>query len=260
MIPVLGWLALGATAGEEALPSAARLCADAASGTEIEVCLRLAAQQPDQVERVADALRVHVDRATTTDRELLGALLLLLTDSGAVTGALALGELDDPRALRVLEHVATHSEPATARAAVIAMGAFPEALPPLARWLDDPHRPLGVRLEAARSLGRLELSDAADELIDLTRRPGIPPPLRRAVIGTLKEHYPGRARETQRHVSSDGTTWLSLGGAWGLGLALGATDHFVNGLEVLNLEQNHDITRTLLKELKEADHVGKLRC
>lgn len=200
--------------------SPARQCAEAATGTEIEVCLKLAAENPDSVNAISAALAAHVDRRSGPDRQLLQALLLLLDDSTGVEGTEALRSLDDPRAIAPLVHAArTRNEP-IASAAVDALAGYPSGVAWLEAWLVDPERSLSVRLQAARALGRTPTAAAGDALIDSLRHRGLPPQLRQAMVTALELGHPHRKRELVRTISRDGTVWLTITGAAGLGYAM----------------------------------------
>lgn len=204
-------------------PSPARLCADAASGSEVEVCLRLAATHPDAVDGIAAALRARLDRASSSDRELLLAILALVDGSPEAAGRL--GELGDPRAVPPLVFVAESGDPAHAREAVRALPTWSDAIRPLSRWLLDRELGLAVRLEAVDALGALGTDLAADVLVDALRRPRIPPVLRERMAQTLAARWPDRAPRTLRHPTADGTPWLAAGSAWSLGAALATAGH-----------------------------------
>jgi hypothetical protein len=207
-------------------PSAARLCAEAAEGTEVEVCLKLAASRPDEVDEVAAALLAHVDQGSSADRELLGALLLLLADETGSRGAAALGALGDERAVPPLVHAVGARPLPVALAAVDALGAYRAGLEPLSAWLLDDDRPLEVRVRAADVLGRTERPEAADALIDALRRRGLPPALRLAMLDAVRTHHPERSGELVHRIHRDGTTWMSVTGAVSVGYAMAVAGRF----------------------------------
>src|SRR5690348_4260411 len=96
------WLLASAAFADEPappveIPSPARQCADAATGSEIDVCLRLAAEHPTDIDAISAALKAHIDRGSSADRDLLAAILMLESPDGGVAGARRLGELGDPR-------------------------------------------------------------------------------------------------------------------------------------------------------------------
>ncbi|MEZ4317324.1 MAG: hypothetical protein R3F61_07460 [Myxococcota bacterium] len=220
------WLPLSVALAEEPAPSAARLCAEAAAGTEVEVCLKLATSRPGEVDEVAAALRSHIDRGSTADRELMFALLLLLSEATGTQGATALGQLDDPRAVPPLVHaVETRSLP-VALAAVDALASYRSGVAHLSRWLLDPERDLEVRVRCAGALGRTEQTEAADALIDTLRRRGIPPPLRDAMFTAIETHHPDRTDELVSQITRDGTPWLTVSGTASLGYAMAVAGRF----------------------------------
>lgn len=206
-------------------PSAARQCADAARGREVDVCLQLAAEHPDQADSIAAALRAHVDRAAGEDRDLLQALLLLLSDATGEEGARQLGALGDPRAVGPLAHAGEHREIPVAVAAAESLSQYGEGLEPLSRWLTDRSLPVEVRVASARSLGRIGASEGADAMVTALRSRGVPPPLREAMVETLEEHFPERIGELERQVNQDGTVWLAGSGAFALGYGLALAGH-----------------------------------
>lgn len=206
--------------------SPARQCADAARGREVEVCLRLAAAHPDDVDAIAAALKAHLDRASSDDRDLLHALLALVSEGGAVQGAERLGALDDPRVVSPLVHAARTRAGPVAVAAAEALALHPEALPELRSLVSDPAVPLEVRLAAVRTLGTMGTAAAGDVLVDELRRPLLPPALRREMIATVRDTWPERSNEIEGQVTADGTGWLALAGAGGLGYALATAGYF----------------------------------
>lgn len=197
------------------------MCADAASGREIEVCLQLATAHPDEVDGIAAALRGHLDRATSADRRLLLALLDLLDEETGPAGARRLAELGDPRAVPPLVHAAETRAYPTSEAAVAALAGWPGSIRPLSRWLVDAEAPMELRLAAADALGALGTREAGDALLDLLRRPGVPDPLRRRALAVLAERWPG-TRVPYLPPSVDGTPWIAAASAWSLGYAMAA--------------------------------------
>jgi hypothetical protein len=204
-------------------PSPARQCADAAGGNEVEVCLQLASMYPHEVDGIAAALRAHIDRRSGDDRELLQGLLLLMSTDSGVEGARQLGSLQDPRAVAPLAHAAEHRELSVAIEAVHALSRYQEGLEPLARFLLDEDLTLDLRIASAHALGDLGGDDVGDLLLATLRRRNVPVGLRQAMLDTLHEKFPGREAELDRTVGTDGSVWLSAGGAWGLGYTLYAT-------------------------------------
>lgn len=207
-------------------PGAARLCAEAADGTEVEVCLKLAAAHPDQVDEVAAALGAHVDRGSSADRELMFALLLLLAEPTGPQGASALGELGDPRAVPPLIHAVQTRELPVALASTRALGRYRAGIPALAAWLLDRERPLELRVQAARTLGDMPWREASDALVDGLRRRGLPPLLRRTMLEVVRDRHPDRTHELTHQISRDGTTWVSVGTSLSLGYAMAAAGRF----------------------------------
>ncbi|MCO4745668.1 MAG: hypothetical protein KC912_12825 [Proteobacteria bacterium] len=207
-------------------PTAARRCADAAEGTEIEVCLQLVSESPDEVDAIATALVAHIDQASSGDRDLLGALLLLVSDETGVQGAKRLGELADPRALGPLTHAGETRESEVAIAAAKALTAYPEAIEPLSRWVVDRDLDVEVRRAAAEALGELGSDAAADALLVTLRSRRVPSPLRSTVMDVVASKYPTRTDELGGQVTRDGSAWLAGGGAFGLGYAMSMAGAF----------------------------------
>ncbi len=234
---MLWTLSLALAAPEPPLPpepevaepvAAARVCADAAAGTEVEVCLKLAAENPDQTDAIAAALRAHIDRDSSPDRELMLALIdLLSTDAPvALRGARTLAALDDPRAIGPLVQAVEQRETPIALGAVDAIAAYPGGGSHLARWILDDERSLDVRKRAAIALGATGREDAANALIDSLRRKGLPGELRDAMLATLRLHHPDRLDEVVTQISRDGTPWLTTTGAVSLGFTMAAAGRF----------------------------------
>lgn len=213
---MLWWAAF---ADEPASP--ARQCAEAAQGTEIEVCLKLAAAYPESADAIQAALAAHVDRRLGPDRELMTALLQLNSADG-VQGALTLGILEDTRAVRPLVHAAENREEPVASAAVEALARYPQGIAWLERWLLDRDLRLSVRQTAARALGALDTAAAGDALIDSLRHRGLPPTLRDTILEAVRTGHPHRSDELVRTISRDGTVWLTVTGAAAMGYTLGA--------------------------------------
>ncbi len=207
-------------------PSPARQCADAAAGREAEVCLRLAADHPEAIDGIAAAMRTHMDRRSAGDRELLQALLWLMTDERAVEGAGLLGTLRDPRAIPPLVAAAESRSPAIAVASVEALGRYSEGLEPLSRFLLEVHLPMEVRQASARALGTMGGVDAEDVLLATLRRRNVPLELRDTMLEVVRANYPTRLSELGGQVGEDGSFWLAAGGGWGLGYTLYATGRF----------------------------------
>lgn len=218
MLPVL-------TAAAQEPASPARRCADAATGTEVEVCLRLAAENPDAVDEITAALVAWVDRVEGPDRALLEALVLL--GSGSPEEACArLAATLDPRAERVLvETAATHVDADVRVAAVRALAAFPGAAPELARWVEDRDQPPGVRIAAVDSLAAVADPQAHDTLLRLARQPGLAPGLQAAVARALARSWPADV-PGDLPPSQNGAVWLSAGAGASLGYALAAAGWF----------------------------------
>jgi len=217
--------------------SPAATCANARSDDVAEVCLTEAAQNPDQVEAIAAALRAHIDRGTTADRALLDALLILMADETGIEGAARLATIADPRAVQPLIHAAENREIAVAVAAVNALAAYEEALIPLTRWIRQepegtaPERVAAanrkeVRLAAVDALGQIQSKEAADALIDTLRRPGIDADVRERMRGVVRDAYPDRIDELERQISVNGTPWLTAGGTWALGYSMTAAGYY----------------------------------
>ena len=205
-------------------PTAARQCADAAAGSEVEVCLALVAAHPDQIDGIAAALRAHVDRAGGHDRDLVQALLLLQSDRGD-EGARRLAELDDPRVIAPLAFAAHTREARVGVAAATALGALPAAVDSLVGVVDDPLAPTDVRIAAAESLGRLGEARAADGLVATLRRKRVPSALKQRIAAVIRERWPDRAAEIDETPVTDGAPWLAAGTGFGLGYALEAVGY-----------------------------------
>lgn len=206
--------------------SPARRCAEAVSGTEVEVCLSLVAEHPDEVDAVARALRAHMDRAEAGDRNLLGAVLQILGSEEPERGAVRLGELDDPRAVGALEQAGETGDTELAVAAAAALASHPGGLSPLSRWVVDRKKPVEVRVQAAISLGALDDFEASDALLSALRRPTTPPRVRAAAMAAIRTGYPSRLNEVGGPVIMGGEFWMAAGSAWGLGYPLAAVGHF----------------------------------
>lgn len=209
---------------EDTGPTAARQCADAAAGSEVEVCLALVAEHPDQIDGIAAALRAHVDRAGAQDRELVQGLLLLQSDRGD-EGARRLGELADPRGIGPLAFAAATREPRVGVAAATALGAWPAAIDDLVRIVDARGVDTDVRIAAAESLGRLGDPRAADALVASMRRKRVPTPLKARIAAVVRATWPDRAAEIDATPVTNGSPWLAVGGGLGLGYALEAVGY-----------------------------------
>jgi hypothetical protein len=207
-------------------PSPARRCADAAVGTEVEVCLRLAVENPKAVVEIAAALIARMDKSQAPDRELLDALLMLGTPEQAMDGARLLGTLEDPRAAPILVQVAEAGPNDVAVAAIVALVSHPEQVPVMAGWLVERDRPLSFRLALVNTLGEMESPAAADALVDALRRPGIPPVLRSEIQRTLLARYPDVRIPLDIPPKADGAPWLATGASLGLAYTMGAAGHF----------------------------------
>jgi hypothetical protein len=218
-------LAVWANAWAEA-PSPARRCADAAMGTEVEVCLRLAVENPHAVVEIAAALIARMDGAQAPDRELLDALLMLTAPDQATDGARLLGTLQDPRAAPILMQVADSAPNDVAVAAIVALVSHPDQVPLMAGWLVERDRPLSFRLALVNTLGEMESPSAADALVDALRRPGIPPVLRSEIERTLIVRYPQVRIPLDIPPKADGAPWLATGASLGLAYTMGAAGHF----------------------------------
>lgn len=217
MLPVL------TAAAQEASPS--RRCADAATGTEVEVCLRLAAENPDAVDEITAALVAWVDRVEGPDRALLEALVLLQSGS-AVEGCARLAATGDPRAELVLvDTVRTRRQDAVRVAAIQALAAFPGALPELAGWIEARDLPNAVRVAAVEALSRVDDPHAREVLVELARRPGLAPPIQAAVVRVVARSWPGSV-PGDLPPSENGALWLATGTTLSLGYALGAAGWF----------------------------------
>lgn len=207
-------------------PSAARLCAEAAEGTEVEVCLQLAATRPGEVDAIAAALRSHIDRGSTPNRELMFALLLLLGQDTGSKGAATLGEIGDPRAIPPLVHAVETRESDVALSAVSALGRYRSGIPFLSGWLLDEQSSIAIRVRAAQTLGEVERVEAADALIDALRRRGLPPSLRQAMRDAILTHHPDREDEVVDQIARDGSFWIAIAGGASLGYAMAVAAQF----------------------------------
>ncbi len=188
--------------------------------------MELAAQYPDQLDKVVAALKAHVDRTSSVDRDFLAALLLLLDEQTGPDGAARLGDLGDLRAVPPLTHAGETRSAVVAAAAAHALARYPEGLDPLARWLTDEGLAIEVRMAAAEALGELGRIEGGDAIVTALRRRGLPADLRRSMIGVIERDFPQLADSLDNQVTRDGTPWLVAGGAVGLGHALGMTGHF----------------------------------
>ena len=205
--------------------SPARQCADAATGTEVEVCLRLAAEHPDAVDELTAALVAWVDRVEGPDRALLEALLLLQSGSAA-EGCARLAETNDPRAEPILvETVRSHRDDAVRVAAVSALGRFPSALPTLRGLVEDRGLPTPVRVGAVEALARLPDAGAREALLTVARRPGLSPAVREAVQRALVRRWP-LLPLGDLPPAENGAPWLATGASASLGYALAAAGWF----------------------------------
>ena len=220
MPPVLLPLIATSLAWGQASSTPTSRCADARPGDEIEVCLNEAAKNPDAVSAIASALRAHIDRGTTADRDLLGALLILLDEETGVEGTQRLAALADPRGLQPLIHAAERREVEVAVAAVAAIAAFEHGQVPLTRWLRDENTREEIRLASAEALGQIGSQAAADALIDTLRRPGIDADVRREMYRVIERDYPERLDEIGQQISVNGAPWVTAGATWALGYSM----------------------------------------
>lgn len=217
----LAWLPfIGTTRAADVSPI--RLCADAASGTEVEVCLRLAVAHPDQLDGIAAALIAHLDRKEAPDRELLDAMLVLAGPDGH-TAVPDLVALKDPRAVPALLHAARVREEPVATAALRGLAAFPEAWPAIARfiWQPDRSRPVAQRRTAAVALARTGDPRAARLVENALIRPGIPLEVYRSGVAALEEVFVDRPSPV-RGLTSEASLWLTAGAGIGLGFGMAA--------------------------------------
>ncbi|MCB9696961.1 MAG: HEAT repeat domain-containing protein [Alphaproteobacteria bacterium] len=220
---ILPWLSAPAAAQEA---SAARRCAMAAEGVQIEVCLRLAAENPDEVDAIVSALVAWVDRAEAPDRDILDGLLLLHSDR-AVEGAQRLGALDDPRATPLLANTArTHPDVEVRLAAVAALGGHAEAVGLLQALVEDADQDLALREAAGTALGAIGTPEAADALQDLVHRTLGSPALRRHLELTLASGWPERLAGRRVAPGGDGARWLAAGAAVALGYPMTTASWF----------------------------------
>lgn len=208
--------------------SPVRLCANAAEGAEVEVCLDLAAEHPDQIDGINAALRAHIDRAGRDDRLLMTALLALAEDGQAVDATERLVETHDARALPALMVAAQTRSDAIVEASVRALGHFPEAHETLAMWLLDPRRPVVLRLAIVDVLGAMGGDAGADALVAARVRSRTPRVVKDAVLDSLRRHQPERYARLDSTIRRDGTGWLILGTSVAGGQAFGALGHVVN--------------------------------
>lgn len=229
MIASLLLLFLGPAHAQDAPPvepSPVARCADAARGAEVEICLQLAVENPDQVDGIAAALRAHIAREGSPDQQLMLALLALIDDATAPDAAAQVAALGDRRGVPALVACAERRPAEVSGACIRAVARFEEGLAHLEGWLADDRRPTGLRIDAAAALGLVQSDAAADVLVDTLRRPGLPAALRQALLDTLDRAYPQRTDATDGQVATDGRVWLSLGGGYAMGFAMGAAGHF----------------------------------
>lgn len=207
------------------VPSPVRLCANAAEGAEVDVCLSLAAEHPDHVDGITAALRAHIDRAESGDRAFMRALLGLSMSDDAVGAAEQLAAIGDSRAVGPLMVAANTREESVMIAAVEALGAFPEAHEMLATWLLDANRDNGLRLACLDVLARRGEDVGGDALSAVIRRRGTRRGLRDTAFAALEQHQPKRYSALERPVARDGTPYLVAGGALAVGQVMGASGH-----------------------------------
>lgn len=205
--------------------SPARRCADAATGTEVEVCLRLAAEHPDAVDEITAALVAWVDRVEGPDRALLEALILLQSGSAA-EGCERLAATGDPRAEAVLvETVRVHRDEDVRIVALAALARFPTALPRLKAWIEDRSAPTAVRIGAVEALARMPDPGVREALLTVARRPGLSPAVREAVLRALARRWP-LLTLGDLPPAENGAPWLAAGASASLGYALAAAGWF----------------------------------
>lgn len=203
-------------------PSAARLCADAAAGAELDVCLSLAAEHPEQLDGITAALKAHIDRGQSPDRELMRAILALASDDDAVWAAGRLALLDDPRGIEPLVVAATTREPDVVEASVAALARFPQTHEQLIAWLLSPEQSHALRAASARALAEQGGEVGGDALMAALRRRRVAPELREVLLDSLEERFPERYAALGSTVQRDGTPFLVATGALTGGQALGA--------------------------------------
>ncbi|MEO0601103.1 MAG: hypothetical protein AAF211_06680 [Myxococcota bacterium] len=199
-----------------------RLCADAAAGTEVEVCLRLAVAHPEELDGIAAALVAHLDRAEAPDRELLDAMLRLAGPDG-VAGIARLQELGDPRAVPALIHSAKVREDPVALAAIRALATWREAWPTLASFIWGRGRDWPLDRRTAAALALVDTGDprAAALVENAMARPGIPLEVYRSGVRALAARHPDRVVPA-RGLTSEASLWLTAGAGIGLSFAMAA--------------------------------------
>lgn len=207
-------------------PNATRACADAQKGQEVEVCLQLASEYPNQIEGISASLRAHIARGDTKDRDLMLALLDLVSDSSAPEAIERIRELSDPRLVPPLVGCAERRTPEVAESCVLALSVMPNGVTPLRTWLLDNKTDLQLREYAAESLGQMGTSEAADALVDTLRQPRVPSSLRREMLAIVQRNYADRLSDLDGQVAQDGRVWLAFGSSIGLGYAMATAGHF----------------------------------
>lgn len=200
-----------------------RMCADAAAGAEIEVCVRLAADHPEAAEGVSAALRAHADRQRVGERELLVGLLLLLDPPTSERGAALLGALDDPRAIPALSAALLHQPEPTKAAAAAALARQTAGFDALRGIALDPSLPAATRAAATRGLAAHPSPEATLALAELARERRLPPEVRAAADDALAARAPELLAAIGPVGDGRGTPWIVGGSAWTGALALGLT-------------------------------------
>jgi len=145
----------------------------------IHPLVQLAAEDPQMNIRAADAL-VRIGKPAIPE---LISIAEERDATNALTAILALGRLEDSRALEVLSNQCTNSSPAIRATAVEALGRLGEskAVRFLVRGLSDPD--LGVRMQSAVALRKSADKRAVDSLVEALKDPD--PDFREQVVGAL---------------------------------------------------------------------------
>ncbi len=145
----------------------------------IHPLVRLAAEDPQMNIRAADAL-VRIGKPAIPE---LISIAEERDATNAMTAIMALGRLEDSRALEVLSNQCTNNSPAIRATAVEALGRLGEskAVRYLVRGLSDPD--LGVRMQAAVALRKAGDKRAVDALIEALRDPD--PDIQEQIVAAL---------------------------------------------------------------------------
>ncbi|MCG6155653.1 HEAT repeat domain-containing protein [Rubinisphaera margarita] len=145
----------------------------------IQPLIGLATEDPQMNIRAADAL-VRIGRPAIPE---LISVAEERNASNALTAIIALGRLEDSRALEVLSNQCSNTSPAIRATTIEAIGRLGESkgIRYLVRGLSDPD--IGVRMQAAVALKKAADKRAVDSLIEALNDPD--PDFREQVVGAL---------------------------------------------------------------------------